>query len=80
MNVIVNWILIFGKFGVPALGVRGAAWATVVSRVVMAGFLLVVIVQREWGRAAGTLRDPARHRVDADAAAARRSALPAACS
>ncbi len=28
-NVIVNWVLIYGKLGAPAMGVRGAAWATV---------------------------------------------------
>jgi MATE family multidrug resistance protein len=47
VNVIVNWILIFGHFGAPALGVRGAAWATVGSRVVMAAVLFAVIVYRE---------------------------------
>ena len=52
-NVVTNWILIFGKLGAPALGVRGAAWATVASRIVMAGFLLVVIVVRERGRRPG---------------------------
>ena len=49
MNAITNWVLIFGKFGAPALGVRGAAWATVASRVVMAGVLLAVIIYRERG-------------------------------
>src|SRR5687768_10600613 len=39
MNVIVNWILIYGNLGAPALGVDGAAWATVLSRVVMAATL-----------------------------------------
>jgi MATE family multidrug resistance protein len=48
-NAVVNWILIFGHFGAPAMGVRGAAWATVGSRVVMAGFLLGVILYRERG-------------------------------
>jgi MATE family multidrug resistance protein len=47
MNVIVNWLLIFGNLGFPAMGVTGAAWATVASRVAMAGFLGAVIVYRE---------------------------------
>lgn len=32
INLILNYILIFGHFGAPALGVRGAAMATVISR------------------------------------------------
>lgn len=35
VNAVVNWALIFGHLGMPALGVAGAAWATVVSRVYM---------------------------------------------
>ena len=32
INLILNYILIFGHFGVPAMGVKGAALATVISR------------------------------------------------
>ena len=46
VNVIVNWILIYGHLGAPAMGVAGAAWATVFSRVAMAGFLLRL--ELEW--------------------------------
>ena len=47
LNAFVNWLLIFGRLGAPALGVRGSAWATVGARVVMAGVLAAVIVFRE---------------------------------
>jgi multidrug resistance protein, MATE family len=47
LNAFVNWLLIFGHWGAPAMGVRGSAWGTVVSRVVMAAVLLAVIVYRE---------------------------------
>ena len=47
MNVFVNWVLIFGNLGMPALGVVGAAYATVASRVVLAVSLFGVIVYRE---------------------------------
>ncbi len=40
LNWFGNWVLIYGKLGLPALGVNGSAISTVVSRVFMAAALL----------------------------------------
>jgi len=40
VNLVFNYILIFGKFGAPKLGVVGAAVATVISRVVECGIIV----------------------------------------
>ena len=42
INLVLNYLLIYGKFGLPALGVSGAAIATLISRYVE---MLIVIVQ-----------------------------------
>ncbi len=41
VNLVLNYVLIFGHFGAPALGVAGAAIATVISRFVEAAFLIL---------------------------------------
>lgn len=43
VNAVVNWVLIYGRLGVPALGVEGAAWATSAARAYMALFLFLAI-------------------------------------
>ena len=41
VNLILNYILIYGHFGLPALGVRGAALATIISRYTEALIVLI---------------------------------------
>ena len=41
INVLLDWCLIFGRLGMPEMGVRGAAWATVIAKTFEA---LVVMV------------------------------------
>jgi MATE family multidrug resistance protein len=47
VNAAVNYVLIYGAFGAPALGVQGAAWATVLSRVYMVSVLAYAIREHD---------------------------------
>ena len=47
-NVFLNYVLIFGKLGAPALGVEGAAIATLIARVLEA-IILVILVYKDNG-------------------------------
>ncbi|MEN3338223.1 MAG: multidrug resistance protein family [Acidobacteriota bacterium] len=60
VNLLVNWLLIYGRLGAPALGVTGSAWATVIARIGMAAVLLAVIIARERGRRPGLFATPLR--------------------
>lgn len=43
LNAATDWALIYGHLGLPRLGVAGAAWATLISRIYMFGALIVAI-------------------------------------
>jgi MATE family multidrug resistance protein len=53
VNAAANWVLIQGRYGFPALGVVGAAYATVFSRLGLALFLVALVVVRERRRPSG---------------------------
>ena len=55
VNVLLNWLLIFGRLGAPALGVGGSAWATAISRWLMV-ILLFAIAWRHLRRYVRPLR------------------------
>jgi MATE family multidrug resistance protein len=54
-NAFLNWVLIFGHLGAPALGVAGSAWATTASRWLLAG-LLLLLARRQLGHYLRPLR------------------------
>jgi MATE family multidrug resistance protein len=45
LNIVLNWIFIFGHLGVPALGLMGAGCSTLISRTVMLAILGYVIAR-----------------------------------
>jgi MATE family multidrug resistance protein len=47
INAFANWVLIFGEFGFPALGLAGAAWATFLSRVFMVIVIMIYVMRNE---------------------------------
>ena len=47
VNLVGDWVLMYGHWGVPAMGLEGSAWSTVIARVYMAVFLGAIILLEE---------------------------------
>lgn len=53
VNAAANWVLVYGRYGFPRLEVVGAAYATVLSRLGLAVFVIGLVVVRERRRPSG---------------------------
>lgn len=64
VNLIGNYIFVYGKWGMPAMGVVGSAWSTVAARVYMAIALLAVILWHDRKHGSRLLRSRLRPEFD----------------
>jgi len=57
VNIAGNWVLMYGHWGAPAMGLAGSGWSTTIARVFMAAFLFGTIVwqERRSGRLLGKI-------------------------
>jgi MATE family multidrug resistance protein len=65
VNALMDWILVYGKLGAPAMGVVGSAWATTISRSYMAGFLVVFKLVHDARTGRGLIRTSLKPRLAA---------------
>lgn len=62
LNIVLNWTFIFGHFGMPALGVEGAALATMIARLVEMIFVIGMVYLTK-NRVAASIREMFNYKV-----------------
>jgi MATE family, multidrug efflux pump len=58
VNAVGNWILIYGKLGVPAMGAVGSGWSTAIARLYMASVLVGYLLWYDHRHRTDLLRTP----------------------
>ena len=56
VNLVLDYMLIFGKWGMPAMGIKGAGWATVIAGIFSLVVFLVLIASQKYNSAFATLK------------------------
>lgn len=56
-NAVFNYLLIFGKLGLPQLGIKGAAYGTLIARIVEIVLILYFIYSNNKNPLAGSIKD-----------------------
>jgi MATE family multidrug resistance protein len=58
VNAAGNWMLVYGKWGAPAMGVVGSGWATAIARLYMAAVLVIYLLWYDREHRTELLRTP----------------------
>ena len=65
LNILLNWVFIFGHWGAPAMGAEGAGWASLISRTLMPiCFIVAMLCKADWRRYITSLRGITRREVE----------------
>ena len=57
LNILLNWVFIYGHWGLPAMGAEGAGWASLIARCLMpVCFLVVMLCKADWRRYLTSMR------------------------
>lgn len=57
LNILLNWIFIYGHWGLPAMGAEGAGWASLIARCLMpVCFFIAILCKADWRRYITSMR------------------------